>query len=336
MRTRHEHAGVFSGFRPWSGHVPAEFDVDFLGTKNRTAFFTMLRPHPCDREESPNYPTHDEEYFEWIDLLEAVTLAKGRFTMLELGAGWGRWTVRGAAAARQVGLPYHLVAVEAEPTHFQWMVQNLQDNSVLMANCRLIQAAVTGSDGRIGFHVGDPENSYGQSIGGPVEVEAVSLATLIAPLEIVDLVDMDVQGAEFEILEAATDSIRRKVRRIHVETHSEKLHASIRKLFCSLGWQCHFLFEGNTGDETRWGRINFQSGIQSWLNPSLHTREELQRRRTYRNSFGFRSVRAGRRLLDQLAPIGTTRRKLARTVMSGFAGRYRRDAEDEAQRPTGW
>lgn len=81
----------------------------------------MWRPQPFDRNESPTYPPFDEEYFEWIDLLEAVAAAKDRFTMLELGAGFGRWTARAAAAAKQRDLSYSLIAVEAEPTHFDWM-----------------------------------------------------------------------------------------------------------------------------------------------------------------------------------------------------------------------
>jgi hypothetical protein len=73
-----------------------------------------------DRHVETDYPPFDEEYFEWIDLLEAITSAKGQFTMLELGGGWGRWTANAATALRHLGgLPHTLVVVEAESTHFQ-------------------------------------------------------------------------------------------------------------------------------------------------------------------------------------------------------------------------
>jgi FkbM family methyltransferase len=335
-KKEHKHHKVFSRFRRWSGEVRAGFEVDFLGTKSCTSYFTMITPQPSDRREEPGYPPFDEEYFEWIDLLEAAASAKGRFTMLELGGGWGRWTARGAAAATQLGLTYALVAVEAEPTHFSWMEQSLRENGVRMDDCRLIRGAVTGKDGTVGFHVGDPANSYGQSIGGPVKVPAVSLPTLLEPFELVDFVDMDVQGAELEILEAAVDPLRRKVKRVHVETHSRQLHIDIGKLFQVMGWRCHCMFEGNTGDETPWGRINFQGGVQSWVNPALHAQSELRIVPTYRNSVGFRSVENGRRLLDVVAPVGTMRRKAMRALLSGFASRYRRDPQDEARRPVGW
>lgn len=49
-----------------------------------------MGPSPERRFVTTTLPAFDEEYFEWIDLLEAVTEATGEFTMIELGAGWGR------------------------------------------------------------------------------------------------------------------------------------------------------------------------------------------------------------------------------------------------------
>jgi FkbM family methyltransferase len=312
--------------------VPAGYQLDFLGTRYKTSFVTLLAPQQHDRYDSPSYPPFDEEYFEWIDLLEAVAAANGRFTMLELGAGFGRWTARGAAAAKQFGLPYTLIAVEAEPTHFEWMCQNLQDNGVKPEDCRLIHAAVTGKDGKIGFQVGDPVSNYGQSIGGSTEVNAISLPTLLQSLELVDLIDMDVQGAELEIIEAATEVLNEKVKRIHVETHSNPLHSDILTLFRVLGWEPHSLYAGCTADTTPWGRINFQGGIQSWLNPRLHQRAEISRVHTLRNSLGWRTVRLCRGVLDRFAPRGTLLRKLFNATLSGIGRKYSRDPEDILRR----
>jgi FkbM family methyltransferase len=336
LKAVHQHHEIFSRFQRWSGVAGAGFDVDFLGSKYQTKYFAMAPAQPNSRTESPGYPAFDEEYFEWVDLLEAVSLAKDRFTMLELGAGWGRWTARGAAAAKLRSLQYWLVAVEAEPTHFVWLKENLEDNAVRPENCQTVCAAVTGKDGSVGFQVGDAASFYGQSIGGSSEVPAVSLATLLEPLTLVDLIDMDVQGAELEILEAAVSCLQKKVRRVHVETHSKQLHREVRALFEGMGWHCHCLFEGNTGDATPWGRINFQSGVQSWMNPALHTKLEIKKAGTYRNSLAFETMQAGRRVLDRFAPIGTVRRGIVRLLLSGFAARFRRDADDESLRPTAW
>src|SRR5262245_3888301 len=64
------------------------------------------------------HPALNEEYFEWIDLFEAVEAAAGRFCMLELGAGYGRWGTYGAYVANYSGRrPVQLTLVEAEPEH---------------------------------------------------------------------------------------------------------------------------------------------------------------------------------------------------------------------------
>jgi FkbM family methyltransferase len=331
-RVRPRHHEVFDRFRRWSGNVPAGVEVDFLGSRMRTDFFSLLKPQPHERHESPPYPEFDEEYLEWIDLLEAASLAAGRFTMLELGAGFGRWSVRGAFAARQQNLPYSLVAVEAEPTHFAWLMQNFIDNQVDLSACKLVQAAVAAKDGCVGFQVGDPLHSYGQSLGGETQVDAVSLPNLLSSFDLVDLIDMDVQGAELEILVSSTAQLNQKVKRIHVETHGAELYASIYQLFRELDWKPHFLFEGDTADVTPWGRMNFQGGTQSWLNPPLHKAPQIRDLPTWRNSFKWQGFRAGRKAVNRIAPIGTARRNLLRRSFSKLLTQYERDPDDVARR----
>ena len=69
---------------------------------------------------------------------------------------------------------------------------------------------MTANDGTVGFHVGDPDTWYGQCVGGTTEVESISLATLLRGEDRIDLIDMDVQGSELEIVEAATESLAQK------------------------------------------------------------------------------------------------------------------------------
>jgi len=69
------------------------------------------------------YPLFDEEYFEWINLLEAVISASRRFSLF-------------------------LVAVEGEPTHFEWLIENSHDNEVRPEDCGLIHAAVSAEEER--------------------------------------------------------------------------------------------------------------------------------------------------------------------------------------------
>jgi FkbM family methyltransferase len=295
------HHEIFNKFECWRGEVDAGITPDFLGVKTRDSFFTFFAPpHPEKRFVSTEYPGFTEEYFEWIDLLEAVTTARGRFTMIELGAGYGRWLVDAVAALRRVNdIPYQLIGVEPEPTHFEWMNVHFQDNGVDMSRCQAIQAAVVDKDGWVWFFVGRSAEWYGQAIapqpawrpdwfprwirrlgakffnegivwGERVKtIKAVSLNTLLRPLDQVDLIDLDVQGAELIVLKAAPEQLNRKVRRVHIGTHGPEIEQGLRTLFRDLGWKNLNDYPCNSESSTPWGTIKFQDGVQSWINPMI-------------------------------------------------------------------
>jgi FkbM family methyltransferase len=219
-------------------------------------------------------PLPDPEIFEWIDVLEAVTRAQSGFTMLELGAGYGRWTVNAAAALRAYsGLPHSLTAVEAEPTHFRWLQLHCADNGV---DATLIHAAVASTRGTVEFAVGEPASWYGQAIAdgswSPERVDtvaAVTLSDLLRPLVSVDLIHCDIQGAEAEVFEEAAQSLDAQVKRVHVGTHGAAAEQRVRDLFSSLRWKKLNDYACGTSVETPFGAMGFQDGVQTWLNTRL-------------------------------------------------------------------
>jgi FkbM family methyltransferase len=332
------HHDVISRFTRWSGRVPAGHYADFLGAWYKTDYFKMdpSAAPPPEHVVEPGLPGFNEEYFEWIDLLQAVCAASGRFTMFELGAGWGRWTASAAAACRQRGLEYRLVSVEAEPTHFQWLIENLDDNGVRRECCTLVEAAVTGHDGTVSFHVGDPATWYGQCVGGAAQVRSVSLATLLADVDLVDLVDMDVQGSELEIVAASEALLAAKVKRAHIETHSAHVHDGIERIFRRLGWQPHFLFEGKSWDTTPWGRMYFQGGTESWLNPTLCGRDELEAAAYVGHSAGWRAAKTVRLALERAAPAGSSRARTLDAMLSRAGQLLDGDLGQVVRRPSNW
>jgi FkbM family methyltransferase len=189
--------------------------------------------------------------------------------MVELGAGWGRWIVNGVAALRAQGaLPYHVVGVEAEPTHFMWMKQHLADNDIDLRSTTLIEAAVAKTDGTVWFHVGEAADWYGQAIaraeetataGAPLTpgdgrsvqpVRAVSVRTVLRELEHVDLLDVDIQGAEADALEPAKDMLDERVKRAYVATHDRANDERLRALFTGLDWASVYDFPGGGESET--------------------------------------------------------------------------------------
>ena len=284
------HHPVLGRFGRWEGEIEPGYFANFLGVKTRTDYVSAGEAPVSDRAiAKPALPDFNEEYCEWIDLLEAVEEAPGEFAMIELGAGYGRWTANAAAALRTRNrLSPRFVAVEAEPTHFRWLREHLACNGVDLSRCTLCEAAVAARDGELWFHVGNPAQWYGQAIarrnwrekllrlfgrrpppsGGQdiKKVRALSLASLLDPLRRVDLIDMDVQGAELEVLESAAPHLH-KVRRLHIGTHGTEIEAGLRALFQRLGWRNRNDYPCGRESETDYGRITFQDGVQTWINP---------------------------------------------------------------------
>jgi FkbM family methyltransferase len=296
---------VFSAFDPWEGLVEPGWEVNWLGARTRLSVRGSTGGF-----EKPTYvvsepPEASEDLLEWISVLESVQESHGPFTMVELGAGWGRWLVNAAVALRRLDPAREilLVGVEAEPTHFRWLVQHLRDNGLEPARHRLVRAAVASTDGRVRFQRGDAAGWYGQSIdpddpaaklSGPVSrlirwsrnsaanrlafgrharkmrrTRSVALATLLEPHARVDLVDADVQGAEADAFEPAAALLEARVRRVHIGTHDRENERRLRALFGELDWKCCFDYPSGARCETDWGPIDFEDGVQSWVNPAL-------------------------------------------------------------------
>jgi FkbM family methyltransferase len=288
-----KHHEIFDKFKCWEGYVDPGFTENFLGVMTKVGYFITDKPESFSERRhivTDFPPFSNEEYFEWIDLLEVVTSAKGQFRMIELGAGYGRWLANAVAALRQVNnLPYELIGVEAEPTHFKWLKEHLEINNVDLPRCQLIQAAVSGHDGNDWFYVGRADEWYGQAIASSPsslagklralfrktrvqKVESVSLNTLLRPLTgHVDLIDLDVQGAEFDVLEKAAEEIAAKVKRVHIGTHGSKMESGLRNLFNALKWEQLNDYPCGRRCQTPWGTISFQDGVQTYINPRLQT-----------------------------------------------------------------
>jgi FkbM family methyltransferase len=283
---------------------PADTIVDFLGAKTRWSYIAgMVKDSPTRSAETvtPDYPLFDNEYFEWIDVLETVEAATDSYVMIELGAGYGRWSVRAAlAAAHRPSCTFHCVAVEAEPAHFRWMLDHFRDNGVNPEEHDVIWAAVGARPGVVPFRIGNPDGWYGQAIASktrnplptarmrrrlkarsvlgrppitatsaesPLWVPCVTLAELLAPYPEVDLIDLDVQGSEFDVLEPAIELLTERVRRVHIGTHSAQIEEALRELFSAAGWQKLNDYPGQSRAQTPYGEIAFDDGVQTWLNP---------------------------------------------------------------------
>lgn len=293
---------VFRRFKFALNEQPKGWYVDGMGIRTDPSFMDMSK-WKIKFFVPAAEPPFDDNYLEWIDVLCAVDEARGKFVMVELGAGYGPWLIAAAVALRQIeGPPCLLIAVEAEPTRYAWITQHFRDNGIDPGPHKFVRAAIVpeGSPEKAWFQVGDPRSTYGASLRPaatvptiithrwqgvwataqrlvkrllgeprPQKVVTISLSALLSGVDHVDLLDLDIQGAELAVLESAIDILNTKVRRIHIGTHSRDIESGLRILFEKHGWDKVFDYPTNSLSDTPYGKFEFHDGVQSWVNPRL-------------------------------------------------------------------
>lgn len=278
---------IFREFSSWFGHVPEGFTTDFVGQFIDSKF----QGSDCGNQGPRVQQNHrlgrlgiNEEIFEWKHLLSAILDAQEQFVMLELGAGYGYWSMAAACALRikHPTLPFALTAVEAEPTHFRWLNQHFINNGVPPHQHRLMQAAVNGSEGEVNFVIGHASTWYGQAIvdnpdyhqqGLPeshtIQVRSVTMDNLLSGIERIDYLDMDIQGAELSAIQTGIAAMTRCVRRAFVATHSASIEKELIAIFRRSGWYHSYLYPCGATAITPFGKISFVDGAQCWINPAI-------------------------------------------------------------------
>ena len=291
---------IFAAFPP-SPIAVRDLYVDYLGIRTQSEMLPSQSLSYLGLESTPQLPMFDEEYFEWIDVLEAVSAARSSFTMIEVGAGYARWAARGWVAAQRRGLAAHVGVVEAEPQHLLWAKSHLAFNGVPDSDITFHEAAVGVEAGSTLFLVGMPPGTagntasdwYGQAVAWPglteghatgrsycgkpllelaagwsgVRVDVQTLDAILAHSSRVDLADFDVQGAEADVIRASLGTLTAKVRRLHIGTHSREIDMELPRILAPAGWRCLRAYPCSRWNRTPFGWIYFGDGVQTWLNP---------------------------------------------------------------------
>jgi FkbM family methyltransferase len=284
---------TFQAFQPWEGLVAKGFTTNAVGSKIDIEFlrgFGWATPETmADRVVKVQYEALVEDTFEWMAVFDALLEARGVFTMIELGAGFGRWLVTAVCAARirRPDLRMRLIGVEAQHQHFEWMMKHFRDNGLDPAEHRLIEGAVAVTAGKAYLVEGaDPSGFWGQymttdpnEIAGHVEgsysspVEMVTLAEVMQGESYVDLLDMDIQDAERTVVPANIRLLTDRVRRVHIETHWPETHTICDRALSDAGWRISHSFPPNSRAETEFGSLEIGGGgVLVATNPRLSRR----------------------------------------------------------------
>jgi FkbM family methyltransferase len=182
---------------------------------------------------------------------------KDKINVFELGAGWGRvcLNIAGAVDFDIIDCSpksYNLLAVEAEPTHYKWLKEHFELQNI---NATTVFAAISNSIGNCQFDSSgsDPDAEYGQSISNLIKPNGVPSITEIfnylfkksskVPMLTVDylcekynfnhidIVQMDVQGAEFKVLEGSKEAIKKgRIDYFLINIHKPEFKQSIPEL----------------------------------------------------------------------------------------------------------
>ena len=121
----------------------------------------------------------------------------------------------------------HIIAVEPDTVNFEFMKKNLEDYSNHVA---LLQAAIWPSDGEVSLVEHDESNeglgAWGYRTetlteGAEASVSAISIPTLMNQfsMDFIDILKVDIEGAEYELFEKDYESWLDKVGLIIIETH---------------------------------------------------------------------------------------------------------------------
>lgn len=274
------------------------FYTDFSGVRTRLSYFG-LDSHPAEQKIGaipfPDDALHAEA-IEYLAAIVALEQAKGSFTVVELGAGYGPWLVFGAKAALRRGISnINLIAVEADLQRHQLFYTNLADNGLPLpqsrtqpsagqissgVQVRCIHGAISDNNGKVSFGsqnvldwgASPIEGSGSEDYRGiTVKTEEIDTYTIEAVLEDVPAVDfmhMDIQGFELKSIRASLDALQRKVRVLLVATHSRALEGGIIDLLHNNGWKllyekpCKF----TPGSDAELTALTYLDGTQVWIN----------------------------------------------------------------------
>ncbi len=264
------------------GFSEAGYIKTFLGTRMRSHFIDA-----CAGMSGAVYadiPTVVGDYhagaIEYVGTLKAVEAGSGAFVAVELGAGWGSWSVAAGHVARRCGRsPIRLYAVEASAGKVANMHTHYLDNGFDPADHRLVTAVLGPTDGYALFPLVDVTLDWGGEAiflegGGEIPqrdgyevVPSISLRTLLKDEHTVDLVHSDIQGAEREAISAAIETLNEKVRYLVIATHGRDIEGTLMTLLTANGWHIENEQPARIASSANGAAKLLADGTQVWRNP---------------------------------------------------------------------
>jgi len=265
---------------PTPGYV-----TNFLGVRIDPKFFPAILTSRAGEVEGLPFPGNwHADIAEWAAALRAVELARERFTVIELGCGWGCWLNNAGTAARRAGLAVHLIGVEGDEGHIGFAREACAVNGFTPEQVTLrhgIAAAAGGvalfpRQNLAGLHWGlepvfgasDAEQQAALEAGSHDALPMIALSELAAAQLRIDLLHIDIQGGETDFIAGCLPILAERVAYILVGTHSRQIEGRIMEMLLAEGW--HLDIERPAIFSVDDGRPDIRvDGVQGWRNPHL-------------------------------------------------------------------
>jgi FkbM family methyltransferase len=194
---------------------------------SRDQFFIQLND-PCQYDLVLGI--HEPEVVDWI-----VADLKEGMTFFDVGTNVGYYTLLGA---RRVGPSGRVIALEPDPEVLAVLRRNIEVN--MLHNVQVVHGAASGICRQVKLGLGRSTSYstglYCEDAVHWIEVPGYSLDAVVDKLDIasIDLVKLDVEGAEVEVLEGMSTILRAKQPKVIMELHGRidgtHAHPAVQKL----------------------------------------------------------------------------------------------------------
>ena len=174
-------------------------------------------------------PMGEGEIRKYFDLKEGV--------FLDIGANVGKYSIM---LGKRMGVDGRVLAFEPEPNNIKSLKKNIELNRV--NNIDIIEKACSNSKGEIDFYLSS-NNTGGHSItaktNNKITVQADTLDNILKERGVsrVDMVKIDVEGAEYLVLRGASIMLRKFRPKIIFESWGSESYNKIKDILIPNGYK---------------------------------------------------------------------------------------------------
>lgn len=156
-------------------------------------------------------------------MLKWFTPRKGE-VFIDIGAHVGKYTVMGAKAVGEDG---QVIAIEPHPLNYRRLLQNIKLNRLRNVTAINIAAWNARAKIKLFIHEVGGHHSVKSDVGlGFIQIDAARIDDMLSKIENVHRVDwikIDVEGAEYEVLQGLKETIRSYKPKIIMEVFYENI-----------------------------------------------------------------------------------------------------------------